>query len=274
MTQYIKSERGAGGRLTLTLSRPELRNALNDELIDGLAAAVVAAGDDDATRVIVLAGEGKAFCAGADLNWMRKQVTSSLEENKRDAKRLVGLLDAIVESPRPVIARVQGAALGGGMGLVAACDLVVAEPSAKFGLTEVRLGLAPAMIFPYLLRRVLRHELLALGLSGERFDARRGQAIGLVTEVAEDLDAGVDRWVNTLALGGPQALAKVKQLFNRVPALGREAAVDFTVETIAELRRGPEGQEGMAAFLQKRAASWVPTVPDAGDETEGKGDAR
>lgn len=274
MTKYIESERGGGGRLTLRLNRPELRNALNDELIDALSAAISGAAADGETRVIVLAGEGKSFCAGADLNWMRKQVTSSLEENKRDAKRLVAMLDAITESPLPVIARVQGAALGGGMGLVAACDLVVAEPTAKFGLTEVRLGLAPAMIFPYLLRKVLRHELLALALSGERFDARRGQAIGLVTEVAEDLDAAVDRWVATLALGGPQALAKVKQLFNLVPTLEREAAVDFTVEAIAELRRGPEGQEGMAAFLQKRPASWVPVAADDAEPKEGKGDAR
>lgn len=270
MAEYIRSER-SGGRLTLTLTRPELRNALNDELIDALHAAIAAAADDEQTRVIVLAGEGKSFCAGADLNWMRKQGTNTLEENKRDAQRLVRMFDAIVESPRPVIARVQGAALGGGMGLVAACDLVIAEPTAKFGLTEVRLGLAPSMIFPYLLRKVLRHELLALGLSGERFDARRGQAIGLITEVAEDLDAAVDRWVDTLALGGPQALAAVKQLFNQVPALSREAAVELTVETIARLRGGAEGQEGMAAFLQKRPAAWVATAQAS---AEGKGDAR
>jgi len=256
MAELVKIDKRAG-RLTLTLARPEIRNALNDELIEQLLAAITAASDDPVARVIVLAGEGRSFCAGADLNWMKNVASGSFEDNKQGARRLVVLLDAIVDSPRPVIARVHGAALGGGMGLVAACDLVVAHPRAKLGLTEVRLGLAPAMIFPYLFRRVQRHELLAAALFGEIFDAAHGKAIGLVNEVSEDIDGVLDKWVEALTACGPEALGEVKRLFDRVPALDRAAAADFTSDTIARLRLSAEGQEGMKAFLEKRPAAWV-----------------
>lgn len=265
MSEMLLKKELAAGRMTVTLARPEIRNALNDELIDQLNGALDEATQNPEVRVVVLAGEGKAFCAGADLNWMRKVVTGTLEENKADARRLVELLDRIVDAPLPVIARVHGPALGGGMGLVAACDLVVAHPRAKLGLTEVRLGLAPAMIFPYLLRKVQRHELLALGLFGEIFDGARGKEIGLVNEVSEDVDAVVERWCETLTQCGPKALGAVKALFSEVPRRSRQGAVDFTVEMIAELRRSDEGQEGMRAFLEKRPASWAAPAPKASE---------
>ncbi len=254
---FLKKER-TGSRLKLTLARPEIRHARNDALIDALVDAVTKV--DEEVRVIILAGEGKSFCAGADLNWMRGIVEGTLEENKADARRLVRLLDAIVDTPRPVIARVHGAALGGGMGLVAACDLVVAHPQAILGLTEVRLGLAPAMIFPYLLRKVPRHELLAAALLGERFDGARGKTLGLVNEVSEDVDAVIDTWCEVLARCGPKALGAVKTLFTEVPRLSREGAVDFTVDLIAALRVSAEGQEGMRAFLDKRPSTWASKV--------------
>ncbi|MBW2734010.1 MAG: enoyl-CoA hydratase/isomerase family protein, partial [Deltaproteobacteria bacterium] len=198
-----------GARLTLTLCRPEVHNALNDTLIDALRVAFEEASEDAALRCVVVEGEGRSFCAGADLTWMKALVDASPEENRADARRLVRLLDAMVACKRPVIARVHGAALGGGMGLVAACDLVVAHPKARFGLTEVRLGLAPAMIFPYLLRKVQRQHLLAAALTGERFDAEQAWRLGVVNEVSEDLDAVIARWEAALVASGPAAVSAV-----------------------------------------------------------------
>jgi methylglutaconyl-CoA hydratase len=245
------------GRCTITLHRPEIHNALNDALIDALAEAVQAAGADEQVRYLVIAGEGKSFCAGADLTWMRSVVDASIEESKADAARLVVALEAMIHCPKPVIGRVHGAALGGGMGLVAACDLVVAAPRALFGLTEVRLGLAPAMIFPFLLRKVQRQHLLWAALTGERFRADRALELGLVNEVADDLDRVIDGWAQALMQAGPAGLDAVKQLFDRVPQLSWEQARSFTVELIARLRCGPEGQDGMRAFLERRKPRWI-----------------
>jgi len=252
----LTSEKSSG-RCTITLRRPEIHNALNDALIDGLAEAVTTAGADEAVRYLVIAGEGKSFCAGADLTWMRSVIDASIEENKADAARLVVALEAMLHCPKPVIGRVHGAALGGGMGLVAACDLVVAAPRAQFGLTEVRLGLAPAMIFPFLLRKVQRQHLLWAALTGERFRADRALELGLVNQVAEDLDSVIDGWAQALLQAGPAALDAVKQLFDRVPQLGWEEARAFTVDLIARLRCGPEGQDGMRAFLERRKPHWL-----------------
>lgn len=246
-----------GPRLTLTLNRPDVHNALNVELIDALGAAVRDATTARGIRYMVLEGEGPSFCAGADLDWMRAAVAATRAQNEADAGRVIDILDAIVRSPKPVIARVHGAALAGGMGLVAACDLAVAGPGALFGLTEVRLGLVPAMIFPYLLRKVAPHYLRWAAMTGERFGPQHARDMGLVNEVAEDIDRVIAHWADGLMAGAPDAQARVKTLFNAVPGLTWDAARAYTVEVIAEVRAGPEGQEGMRAFLEKRRPSWM-----------------
>ncbi|MDR5683517.1 MAG: enoyl-CoA hydratase-related protein [Armatimonadota bacterium] len=248
-----------GSSLSITLSRPEVHNALSADLIDALGAAFRDAARRPGIRYVVLSGEGPSFCAGADLHWMRSTVHASLEDNRRDAARLAEMLDAVVGCPRPVVARVHGAVLGGGMGLVAACDLAVAEPGAVFGLTEVRLGLVPAMIFPFLLRKVSRSHLLWAALTGERFPAHRALEMGLVNAVADDPDDVVAGWARSLQAGGPEALAQVKHLFDQVHRLSPQEAREFTVDLIARLRTGPEGQEGMRAFLERRRPSWMAT---------------
>ncbi|MCA9670364.1 MAG: enoyl-CoA hydratase/isomerase family protein [Myxococcales bacterium] len=246
----------AEGRATLTLSRPEIHNAINDKLIDALLSAVKDAAARDDVRYVVIAGAGKSFCAGADLNWMKAMVDASVEDNKKDVARLADLFDLMVACPKPVIARVHGAALGGGMGLVSACDLVAAAPRALFGLTEVRLGLVPAVIFPYLARKVAPHELLSTALTGERFRADRALSMGLVNEVDEDVDAVIARWGEAFLQSGPEALGKVKRLFAEVPRLDAAAARELTTDMIARVRVGAEGQEGMRAFLEQREPSW------------------
>jgi len=245
-----------GPRTTITLSRPEVHNALDPVLLGALTEAFQRTTREPDVRVVVLAADGPSFCAGADLRWMRAAVGASLEDNRRDAAQLADLLGTIVTCPKPVIARVHGAVLGGGMGLVAACDLAVARPDATFGLTEVRLGLVPAMIFPFLLRKVAPAELLWAALTGSRFSAERAHRMGLVNAVASDPDAVVDEWEEALCAAGPHALAAVKELFRTVPHLGPEEAKQFTVDLIARVRTGEEAQEGMRAFLEKRKPSW------------------
>ena len=247
-----------GPRLTLTLSRPEVHNALSPGLIDALGAAVRDAAAADGVRYIVLQGDGTSFCAGADLGWMRASLAATREQNEADAGRVVDTLEAIVRCPKPVIARVHGPALAGGMGLVAACDLAVAGPGALFGLTEVRLGLVPAMIFPYLLRKVAPRDLWWAALTGERFGPQRARDMGLVNEVSEDVDRVIARWAEHLIAGAPQAQARVKEMLHTLPGLTREAARAYTIGLIAEVRAGAEGQEGMRAFLEKRRPSWKP----------------
>jgi methylglutaconyl-CoA hydratase len=246
-----------GRRLSVTLARPDVHNALSADLIDAITSAFRDAGQRPGVRYVVVAGDGPSFCAGADLHWMRSTAAASLEENRRDALRLAEMLDAIVQSPLPVIARVHGAVLGGGVGLVAACDLAVAEPSAVFGLTEVRLGLVPAMIFPFLLRRLSRSHLLWAALTGDRFPAHRALEMGLVNAVSEDPAGVVTRWGRSLEAGGAEALANVKRLFNAVPHLNLQEVRQFTADLIARVRGGREGQEGMRAFLEKRNPNWI-----------------
>lgn len=247
-----------GPRLTLTLNRPQVHNALNADLIDALGAAVRGAAAADGIRYVVLQGEGTSFCAGADLEWMRASLTATRAQNEADAGRLVETLEAIARCPKPVIARVHGPALAGGMGLVAACDLAVAGPGALFGLTEVRLGLVPAMIFPYLLRQIAPRDLAWAALTGERFGPQRARDMGLVNEVSEDVDRVIARWADHLVAAAPQAQARVKEMIHTLPGLTREAARAYTIGLIAEVRAGPEGQEGMRAFLEHRRPSWKP----------------
>jgi methylglutaconyl-CoA hydratase len=256
MTGPLQSHR-EGPRLTLVLARPAVHNALDEDLMAALETALrqaPAAG----VRYVVLAGEGPSFCAGADLAWMHRAARMNPEENRQDAERLAALLDAIVTCPLPVIARVHGAVLGGGVGLVAACDLAVATPAAVFGLSEVRLGLAPAVIFPVLLHRMTPSPLLQAALTGERFTADAARAMGLVHEVADDPDAVIARWAASLLAAPPGALAAVKTLFHTVPHLPRDEARAFTVGLLARLRAGEEAQEGIRAFLERRRPRWAP----------------
>jgi methylglutaconyl-CoA hydratase len=246
-----------GPRLTITLARPEVHNALNAELIEAVGRAVREAAALPDVRYVVLAGEGRSFCAGGDLAFMREMAGRPLGVNRTEAGRLFETLEAMVTCPKPIMARVHGAALAGGVGLVAAADLAVAHPDARFGLTEVRLGVVPAMIFPFMLRKIARHHLLWAALTGERFPAARALAMGLVNEVAEDLDGVITGWAAALLAGGPEALAGVKVLFQRVPQLPWDEARALTVDLIVRSCMGVEGQEGMLAFLEKRRPPWT-----------------
>jgi methylglutaconyl-CoA hydratase len=235
-----------------------MHNALDAGLVAGLIRAFHEAAACEQARYVVLDGEGPSFCAGADLNWMRESSVATPGENRADASLLASALEAIACCPKPVIARVHGACLGGGVGVVAACDLAVATRDAVFGLSEVRLGLVPATIFPYLARKVPPHQLLYAALTGERFNATFARDLGLIQVAADDPDEVVERWAALLLSGGPQALAQVKELFRLVPGMPWEEARQYTAEVIAKVRAGPEAREGMAAFLQKRKPSWVP----------------
>ena len=240
------------------LARPEVHNAFGAELIAELTAAFHGLAAAPGVRAVVLAGEGPSFSAGADVNWMKRSLAYTVEENLADARRLEGLFAGIAECPKPVIARVHGAALGGGAGLVAACDFAVAAEGARLGFTEVRLGILPAVISPFVLAKIGPGAARPLFLTGERFDAARALRIGLVQEVApaDQLDAAVDRIVKLLLGAGPEAIARAKRIVSHVPYLSREAARDFTTRLIAETRVTPEAQEGLRAFLEKRVAAW------------------
>jgi methylglutaconyl-CoA hydratase len=245
---------------TVTLDRPEQHNAFNPALVAELAEAFASLGTTPDSRVVVLAAAGSSFSAGADLGYMRSMAELSQEENVADALRVADCLTAIRDCPRPVIARVHGAALGGGAGLVAACDIAVAAAGARFAFSEVRLGLVPAVISPFVLPRIGVSAARHLFLTGERFDAVRAQAIGLVHQVVPDadLDAAVARCVEALLAGAPEALAIAKGLVAYVAA-NPDTAREATARIIAERRASAEGQEGMSAFLERRPPSWQVT---------------
>ena len=240
------------------LARPEVHNAFGAELITELTGAFHGLAAAPGVRAVVLAGEGPSFSAGADVNWMKRSLAYTVEENLADARRLEGLFASIADCPRPVIARVHGAALGGGAGLVAACDFAVAAEGVKLGFTEVRLGILPAVISPFVLAKIGPGAARPLFLTGERFDAARALRVGLVQDVvpADGLDAAVERVVQNLLAAGPVAVARAKQLLAKVPFLAREEAREFTTRLIAEVRVTPEAQEGLRAFLEKRPAAW------------------
>jgi methylglutaconyl-CoA hydratase len=245
----------------VSLSRPDVRNAFNAELIGDLHAAF--AGLADATpsdlRAVVLAGDGPAFCAGADVSWMRASLAISVEENEKDAGRMADMLEAVDACPVPVLARVHGAALGGGMGLCAVADVVLAAADTIFGFTETRLGILPAVISPFVLRRIGEGQARALFPTGERFDAQRAQRIGLVHEVLPDaaaLDARVEALLDDLLAAGPTAARAAKAVVRQQRGLSPEDARGLTVGMIARQRVSAEGQEGLTAFMEKRAPSW------------------
>ncbi|MEP6776242.1 MAG: enoyl-CoA hydratase-related protein [Chloroflexota bacterium] len=245
----------------VTLNRPELHNAMNREMLDELRAAFdsVALLRPGEVRVVVLTGAGKSFSAGADVNWMRASLDFSEEENVADALALARTFESINTCRVPVIARIQGAALGGGVGLAAVADIVVAADNARFAFSEAKLGIAPAVISPYVLAKIGTSHARALFFTAERFSAERALAIGLVHIVvgADALDAEVDRLVAELKSSATGAITRAKLLIATVPTLAPGDAMQYTAETIAALRVSREGQEGLHAFLEKRKASWV-----------------
>ena len=247
-------------RATLTLTRPELRNAFNDEVIAELTQAFTELGAREDVRAIVLAAEGPAFCAGADLNWMRRMADYDRAQNLADAARLAEMLRVIHHCPKPVIARVQGDVYAGGMGLVACCDIALSTDSAHYCLSETRLGLVPATISPYVIRAMGPRAAHRYCLSAERFDAAEALRIGFVHEVvpAEQLDSRVDAVVNALLNASPAAVRACKRLLQDVAQRELDAAlIASTVEAIADIRASTEGREGVQAFLQKRQPSWL-----------------
>jgi methylglutaconyl-CoA hydratase len=240
------------------LSREDIRNAMDGLMVTELRKTLFDFGTVDRVRVIVLGGRGRAFCAGGDLAWMKAAVNFGREDNLREAQALADLFFTVYNSPKPVVARVHGAALGGGAGLVAACDIPVAALGTEFGFTEVRLGIIPAVISPYVVGKIGESAARELFLTGERFEAVRACEIGLVRAAVppEDLDAAVDERVKELLQAGPRAVAEAKALIREVAWKRVEDVQRYTVERIADLRVSPEGQEGMRAFLEKRKPSW------------------
>ena len=258
MYQTIQVEQQAA-IATLWLNRPQVHNAFNETLIEELDAALLALATDKSARVLVLAGRGRNFCAGADLRWMERAAAAGPEENLRDARRFAAMLRRLAELEKPTIARVQGSALGGGMGLAAACDICVAANDASFAMTEVRLGLIPAVICPYVLRAIGSRQCRRYMQTAERLGAERAQSLGLVHEVvaAADLDACVQGLCAALHAGGPGSQAASKQLAGAVEGGGlSDAVLEATAQAIARQRSSAEAREGLSAFFAKRPPAW------------------
>jgi methylglutaconyl-CoA hydratase len=251
----------AGGVRTLWLNRPDLHNAFDEALIASLTAAVEQASKDPAVRVLVLAGRGRSFCAGGDLNWMLRAAKHTAAQNLADARLLAKLFATVSDCPKPVVARVHGNALAGGTGLVAACDLVVADTTARFGTTEVRIGLVPGTIAPYLVRAIGARAASRYFLTGERFNAVEAHRLGLVHELCapEELDVVVGKQLAALQAGGPESLREAKALLRHVTGRAIDAELlEKTAAWIARVRGTPEAQEGLTAFLAKRPPAWLP----------------
>lgn len=243
----------------LTLNRPDVRNAFNDEVIAELTAWANAAAADRSLRIVVLAGAGKVFSAGADATWMARMADYSREDNVKDAQAMAEMFRALDSLPAAMVGRIHGAALGGGCGLTAVCDIAVAEETAVFGFTETKLGILPAVISPYVLPKIGPSAARELFLTGMRFSATRAREIGLVHEVvpASDLETAIQRYVDELASAAPSAIAAAKALIPRVWGRSPADAADITAEAIAGQRVSPEGQDGLKAFLEKRKPGWT-----------------
>lgn len=257
-TLTVRVDRGIG---VITLDRPDRHNAFDDLAIQDLSEAILMMAADTNVRVVILAASGSSFSAGADLHWMKRAATHGHAENLRDARNLARMLRQIAECPKPVVARVQGAAYGGGVGIVAACDIAIAMQDVQFALTEVRLGIIPAAISPYVIAAMGERHARRLMLTAERFTAAQAQRLGLVHDVVPDLqalDLAVDACASALLANGPHAMAACKSLISAVARrpLG-DALMDETANRIADIRTTAEAQEGMAAFLEKRKPAWA-----------------
>jgi methylglutaconyl-CoA hydratase len=249
------------GCATVWLNRPERHNAFDQRLVDELTRCLMLLSQDSAVRVIVLAGRGRNFCAGADLAWMQQQALASFDANLEDARRLASMLRALAQAPQPTVARVQGVALGGGLGLIAACDIAIASRETSFGTTEVRLGLTPSTIAPYVIAAIGERAARRYFLTGERFDTDEALRIGLIHEIADAaaLDTRTEQLLEALRAAGPQAQAHCKRLLASLR--GHDAfepqVLEQTARSIAEVRSGEEAREGIAAFFAKRKPGWA-----------------
>lgn len=242
----------------IILNRPEVHNAFNDLMIDELLKALANISNDKNIRILILTGEGKSFCAGADINWMKKMKNYTYEENLQDSLKLAELLYKIYTLPQATIARVNGSAIGGGTGLLAACDIAIASDKAKFSLSEVKLGLVPACISPYVMKRIGEMKCKELFLTGERIDAPKAQEYGLINYCVDEanLDTFINEKIEMLLSSGPKAIAVCKELLQKIPNQTPEEYIKYTAEVIASLRISEEAQEGMNAFLEKRKPKW------------------
>ena len=253
----------SNGIATVTLNRPDKHNAFDDAVIEELTAAFLDIDSDDSVRVMVLSANGKNFSAGADLAWMKRMATYSYDENLRDARALANMLKTLNELSKPTIARVQGAALGGAVGLVSCCDMAIAAPTASFALSEVKIGLIPATISPYVVRAIGERAARRYFLTAERFDAVQAHQLGLVSEVRAEieLDDFVSGLANSIKNNSPSAVAAAKKLaldIGNTPI--SDDLIEDTCRRIAEIRASKNGQEGLTAFLEKRAPAWINDV--------------
>lgn len=244
---------------TITMRRAAVHNAINTQLVQDLQAAFADLLADTRLHAVVLTGDGPSFSAGADLSMMKEAATFSQEQNLSDALRMADLFDTINSFPCPVVGRINGTAMGGGAGLIAVCDIVIAAENARLAFSEVKLGIAPAVISPYVVRKIGESHARVLFVTGERFSAIRAREIGLVHTVvkAEELDAAVEKTLKELLRSGPQALRACKQLALHVGQMDHDSAKKYTAEVIATLRVSAEGQEGLRSFLEKRDPNWV-----------------
>jgi methylglutaconyl-CoA hydratase len=262
VTAVLRIDRDHRGIVTLTLDRPEARNALSAELVARLTEALASVAGDASVRAVLLTGSGTVFCAGADIGEMRASGAASTDQNEADSRRFALMLEGLEKLPQPTVAVVNGAAYGGAVGLIAACDIAVAASSARLALSEVRLGLVPAMISPYVIRAIGQRESHRWFLTGEAMDAATAMRIGLVHEAVDDaaLPAATQAIVTALLAGGPKAQAEIKRLLHRVT--GRSSATDEsmiidTTRWIARVRAGAEAREGLTAFLERRKPGWI-----------------
>ena len=260
MSSYQTLDVGRDGPvLHIRLNRPDVRNAFNGTLVEELQLAFREADQDEDARVVVLSGNGKSFSAGADLSWMQQQAALTPEDNERGAERMARMFLSIARCRKPVVGRMHGHALGGGTGLTAAVDMAFCSEDCLFGLTEVKLGIVPAVISPYVMQKIGAGRARTLFLTGERFDGKEAMRIGLVHKAVPEgeLDSVVQKAVGELLSAGPLAVASAKELIRAVAPLTLEEAIPMTSKWIAALRATPEAREGMGAFLDKRKANWV-----------------
>jgi methylglutaconyl-CoA hydratase len=251
---------GKEGITTVELNRPELHNAMNDTMIAELTAAFMEISKDNSVRAVILRGKGKSFCAGADLNYMKSIAGFGFEENEKDGKKLAGLFHTIYECPVTTIAVVHGAAFGGANGLLAACDIVLAEENTRFAFSEVKLGIAPATIAPFVIKRIGEFGAKELMMTGKRFNGKEAEKWHLVNHALpqEELNQKLNDLVKELKTAAPQAVRRTKELIRKVTETrDLQSITDYTAKLIAELRASEEGQEGMAAFLEKRKPGWT-----------------
>jgi len=242
----------------LTLNRPRVHNAMNDIMIQEITQAVTHLNKDPSIRILILTGEGKSFCGGADLNWMKSMVHYTMEENLQDSRTLQKMFDTLYSSSKFVIGKITGHAFGGGLGLIAICDLTLANPDLTFAFSETKLGLVPAVISPYIIQRIGPTHARHLFMTGERFTTEYGHQIGLIDQVISpsDMDAALQKYISEIETAAPQAVTEAKKLIRRHQELSPTNFQEVTIETISRLRISPEGQEGTLAFLEKRKPAW------------------